>query len=194
MAYQSIPGAPGAPLWLTTNPPATIPTQPATMSSSFMLFQPVAPKAGTPGMTPGMTPGASGGGASGGGASAGTTTQPDTSQPARAGDPQGGAGMWAMMLPLFLVMVVMLFMNRGQRKKDAETRAKLKKGDKVVSQSGIVGELVEMDDRLAKVKIAPGTNVSMLISTIGPYEPVAAKADDRQLKDLKEAKATADKK
>jgi preprotein translocase subunit YajC len=166
------------------------------MSSSSMLFQPVSPKAGTPGV------GASGGGTSGGGTPSGpatSTTQPDNSVPAHdthdaSHDASAGSGMWVMMAPLFIVMVVMLFMNRGQRKKDAEIRAKLKKGDKVVSQSGIVGELVEMDDRLAKVKIAPGTNVSMLISAIGPYETVASKAEDKQLKDLKEAKAVADKK
>jgi preprotein translocase subunit YajC len=99
--------------------------------------------------------------------------------------------MWVMMAPLFIVMLVMLFMNRGQKKKEADIRAKLKKGDKVVSQSGIVGELVEMDERIAKVKIAPGTNVSMLISTIGPYEVAVTKADDKQLKDLKDAKLTA---
>jgi preprotein translocase subunit YajC len=102
--------------------------------------------------------------------------------------------MWVMMAPLFIVMVVMLFMNRGQKKKDAEIRAKLKKGDKVVSQSGLIGELVDMDERVAKVKIAPGTNVAMLISTIGPYEVATSRADDKQLKDLKEAKAVADKK
>jgi preprotein translocase subunit YajC len=92
-------------------------------------------------------------------------------------------------------MVVMLMMSRNQKKKDAEIRAKLKKGDKVVSQSGLVGELVEMDERLAKVKIAPGTNVQMLVSSLVPFEATSSsKADDKQLKDLKEAKATADKK
>ena len=49
-----------------------------------------------------------------------------------------------MMAPILVVMVVMLFMNRTQRKKDAEIRAKLKKGDKVVSQSGLIGELVDL--------------------------------------------------
>jgi preprotein translocase subunit YajC len=97
-------------------------------------------------------------------------------------------------VPLAL-MVMMLFMSRNQKKKDAETRSKLKKGDRVLSQSGLVGELVEMDDVIAKVKIAPGTNVQMLVSTLTPYEAKqAAKADDKQLKDLKDAKAVSDKK
>jgi preprotein translocase subunit YajC len=99
--------------------------------------------------------------------------------------------MWVMMAPLFIVMLVMLFMNRGQKKKEADIRAKMRKGDRVVSQSGLVGELIEMDEALAKVKIAPGTTVNMLLSTISPYEVATAKGDDKQLKDLKDAKATA---
>jgi preprotein translocase subunit YajC len=147
-----------------------------------LFFQPVGPKSGTPGI---------GGNTS----SAPGTTQQDSAPASPSHDSQAGSGsMWVMMAPLFIVMIVMLFMNRGQRKKDAEIRAKMKKGDRVVSQSGIVGELVDMDDRIAKVKIAPGTNVSMLVTTISPYEAVAARADDKQLKDLKEAKASADKK
>jgi preprotein translocase YajC subunit len=185
---------------LTKGRAATIPTEPArpfspspgepapgleltSIVSLTLFFQPVGPKAGTPGI---------GGNAANPG-SAGT--QQDSAPAAASHDPQAGSGsMWVMMAPLFIVMVVMLFMNRGQKKKDAEIRAKLKKGDRVVSHSGIVGELVEMDDRIAKVKIAPGTNVSMLISTVGPYEVAPARADDKQLKDLKEAKAAADKK
>lgn len=139
------------------------------MSFSALLLQPVGPKSGTPGISTQQE---------------GAPSAPSQQQPS-------SGSMWVMMAPLFIVMVVMLFMNRGQKKKDAEIRAKLKKGDRVVSQSGIVGELVEMDERVAKVKIAPGTNVSMLISTIGPYEVSVAKSDDKQLKDLKDAKATA---
>jgi preprotein translocase subunit YajC len=134
------------------------------------MLQPVGPKAGTPGIT----------------------VQDSTPPPAQ--QQQQGGSMWVMMAPIFVVMIVMLFMNRNQKKKDATVRASLKKGDRVVSQSGILGELVEIDDRIAKVKIGPGTNVQMLVSSIGPYEVVAAKADDKQLKDLKDAKVAADKK
>jgi preprotein translocase subunit YajC len=134
------------------------------------MLQPVGPKAGTPGIT----------------------VQDNT--PAPAQQQAGGGSMWVMMAPIFVVMIVMFFMNRNQRKKESDTRAKLKKGDRVVSQSGIIGELVELDDKVAKVKIGPGTNVQMLVSSIGPYEVAAAKADDKQLKDLRDAKVAADKK
>jgi preprotein translocase subunit YajC len=112
------------------------------------MLQPVGPKAGTPGIT----------------------VQDTTPAPAQREQQQSGGSMWVMMAPIFVVMVVMLFMNKSQKKKDADIRAKLKKGDRVISQSGLLGELVDIDDRIAKVKIGPGTNVQMLVSSIGPYE------------------------
>jgi preprotein translocase subunit YajC len=136
------------------------------------MLQPVGPKAGTPGIT----------------------VQDTTPAPAQSSGQQGGGSMWVMMAPIFVVMVVMLFMNRNQKKKDSAVRASLKKGDRVVSTSGLIGELIELDDRIAKVKIGPGTNVQMLVSSIGPYEVAIVKADDKQLKDLKDAKVAADKK
>lgn len=139
------------------------------MSFSALMLQPVGPKAGTPGIA-----------------------VPDNTPPPPQREQAGS--MWVMMAPIFVVMIVMFFMNRSQKKKEVETRSKLKKGDRVVSQSGILGELVEIGERLAEVKIAPGTKVQMLVSTISPYEPAAAKADDKQLKDLKDAKVAADKK
>jgi preprotein translocase subunit YajC len=100
-----------------------------------------------------------------------------------------------MLAPMVLVVIFMLFTSRSQRKRDEAVRAKLKKGDKVVSQSGLIGELVELDDKVAKVKIAPGTNVQMLVGSISPYDASAApQATEKDLKDLKDAKAAAEKK
>ncbi len=144
------------------------------MSFNALMLQSVGPKAGTPGTTQDSSP----------------------AQPAQSA-PGGGGSSLVMLAPIAVMMVVMLLMSRNQKKKDADIRSRLKKGDKVLSQSGLVGELVDMDDRLAKVKIAPGTNVQMLVSTLTPFEApaaAAAKGDDKQLKDLKDARAVADKK
>jgi preprotein translocase subunit YajC len=115
--------------------------------------------------------------------------------------------MSSWILPAMMMAMVgfMLFTSRNQRKREADTRAKLKRGEKIVSQSGLIGELVEMDDRVAKVKIAPGTNVQMLVASISPFEATvgttaasatssAAASTDKALQDLKDAKATAEKK
>lgn len=100
-----------------------------------------------------------------------------------------------MLLPI-LILVPFLLLSFRRQKKEQESRAKLKKGDKVVTQAGLIGELVEMDERIAKVKIAPGTTVQVLASSVGSFEatPEATKKSDKDLEDLKEAKATADKK
>lgn len=145
------------------------------MSFHALSFQAVGPKAGTP-------------------APAGAPQEAAPSQPPPAASQPGGGSTLILLMPVLILMVVMLMMGRNQKKKDAEMRAKLKKGDRIVSQSGLVGELLELDERFAKVKLAPGCTVQMLVSSIGPLEaPATAKADDK-LKDLKDAKAAADKK
>jgi preprotein translocase subunit YajC len=145
------------------------------LAYSSFLHQPVGPKAGTPGTSAPPTPDT--------GASSGAAHE----QPPNT---------WIVLAPMLLVVVFMFFTSRTQKKKEAETRAKLKKGDRVVSQSGLLGELLEITDGLAKVKIAPGTNVQMLIGSISPYDAsaAAAPASEQNLKDLKDAKAAAEKK
>ena len=69
------------------------------------------------------------------------------------GQPGGGASMWILLLLMFVVMY--FFMIRPQRKQQKELEAfqnALKKGDKVIiGNSGIFGEIVEVDDRTALV-------------------------------------------
>ncbi|MBX3190291.1 MAG: preprotein translocase subunit YajC [Labilithrix sp.] len=138
--------------------------------SSFFFFQQVQPK-GTPGVAdPGGAPPAQG---------------------AQQGPPPS---MITMLLP-FLILVPFLFLSFRRQKKEQAARSSLKKGDKVVTQAGLIGELVDLDDRIAKVKIAPGTTVQVLANAVSPFEAAAgAKKSDKDLEDLKEARAAADKK
>lgn len=137
------------------------------MSASF--FQQVAPKAGTPGVE--------------------QPSGPASGPPAQGSPPS----MLVSLLPL-LIIVPFLFMNFRRQKKEQEARGKLKRGDRVVTQAGLIGELVEVDDRIAKVKIAPGTTVQVLASAVSPFELSSEKKTEKELEDLKEAKASADKK
>jgi preprotein translocase subunit YajC len=148
--------------------------------STYFALQAVGPKAGAPGTV------------------APSTTQ-DASSSSSSAQQSSPQSTLILLAPMVVVVAFMLFTGRNQRKREAETRSKLKKGERVVSTSGLVGELVDMDDNLAKVKIAPGTNVQMLISSISPFvAPTATTASqDKTLKDLKDAKsasATAEKK
>lgn len=144
------------------------------MSSYF--FQNVQPKQGTPGVAEPSAPPA-------GGSNAGQAPP---------------SSMITMLLP-FLILVPFLFMSFRRQKKEQEARKNLKRGDKVVTQAGLIGELVDMDERVAKVKIAPGTTVQVLASSLSSFDTSPASAEksaktDKDLADLKEAKATADKK
>jgi preprotein translocase subunit YajC len=139
---------------------------------SLYFFQNVQPKQGT----------------------AGTTQESAPASGAPAPQGPGGGGMLTMLLP-FLILIPFLFMSFRRQKKEQQQRKNLKKGDKVVTQAGLIGELVEMDERIAKVKIAPGTTVQVLANAISSFEPsAAASKTDKDLADLREAKATADKK
>ena len=116
------------------------------------------------------------------------------SQPAPQQQQSPGGSPYISLLML-LAFAPLLFVMFRRNKKEADARAKLKKGDKVVSHSGLVGELVDMDERFAKVKLGPGNTVTMLANSLQPLESAAApKADDKDLKDLKDAKAVAEKK
>jgi preprotein translocase subunit YajC len=137
------------------------------MSSSF--FQNVQPKAGTPGVE-----------------------QP--SGPTGGAPPQGAPPSMVTMLLPFLILVPFLYMSVRRQKKEQQARAHLKKGDRVVTQAGLIGELVELEERIAKVKIAPGTTVQVLSSSVSAFDAAEGKKTDKELSDLKEAKAAAEKK
>ena len=140
------------------------------LSNELLLAQNVQPKTGTPGVA--QDPAAPSGGG----------------QPAAGGSPIAGFMPILMMLVIFVPFF--LLMSRRQ-KKERVARESLKKGDRVMTNAGLVGELMEMDDALAKVKIAPGVTVQIVANTVTPFVSPTEKA---AAKELKEAKAVSDKK
>ncbi len=85
------------------------------------------------------------------------------SHPASGGGLAGIAPMLLMVVPLVLLMV---FTNRSQAKKQGKVIASLQKGDKVILSGGLMGKLVEVGDRVAKVELAPGMKIDVLKSGI----------------------------
>ena len=81
--------------------------------------------------------------------------------PAPQAQPGGGASMWILLLLMFVVMY--FFMIRPQRKQQKELEAfqnSLKRGDKVIiGNSGIFGEIVEVNDRTALVRVDGDTKL-----------------------------------
>jgi preprotein translocase subunit YajC len=68
-----------------------------------------------------------------------------------------------LILPLFFLLI---WSSKSQQKKQAAAIAGLQKGDRVVLSSGLIGRLVEIGDRTAKVEIASGVKVEVLRSGI----------------------------
>jgi preprotein translocase subunit YajC len=94
-----------------------------------------------------------------------------------------------MLLPIVLIFMTM----RGQTKKQKQIEANLKTGDTVIAQSGLIGKIVEMNERTVRLEIAPGVNVRMLKSAIqgidgGDTKPESKDAGKDAGKDAKEAK------
>jgi preprotein translocase subunit YajC len=85
-----------------------------------------------------------------------------------------------MLFPLLLlvpVLLLMFFSSRSQQKKQAAALSSLKKGDRVLTQGGFAGKLVEIGDRFAKVELAPGMKVDVLKSSLlGKDSPETAAA------------------
>lgn len=86
---------------------------------------------------------------------------------AMAGQPGGegpsGVGTTMMLFLFIAIMYVMIF--RPQMRKDKERKAMLetmKKGDKVLLAGGIIGQIVQMDGKVVKVKIADNTRVDVV--------------------------------
>jgi preprotein translocase subunit YajC len=72
-----------------------------------------------------------------------------------------------VMLLMFVPLILFLFwQSRSQQKKQEAAISALKKGDRVVTQSGLIGKLLEVDTRYAKIELAPGVKVQVLRSSL----------------------------
>jgi len=108
--------------------------------------------------------------------------------------PGGAPPMSGMTTILFMLMPVLLivFTMRNQSKKQKAIEQNLKTGDTVVTQAGLIGKIIEMNERTVRLEIAPGVNVRLLKTAIQGIDPgdtkVDPKADSKDSKDSKDAK------
>jgi preprotein translocase subunit YajC len=83
--------------------------------------------------------------------------------PAR-GTEGGLGGMLPMLIMVVPLILLMVFTSRSNSKKQKKMLDSLQKGDRVITQGGLVGKLLEVGDRYAKVELAPGMKVEFLKS------------------------------
>jgi len=84
---------------------------------------------------------------------------------------QGGGFLatWGMLIPLFLIMYLLLIRPQRKRQKEHEKLlTELKRGDKIVTNSGMFGTVFAIDDEKNKVvvKITDEIKVEFLKSSI----------------------------
>lgn len=91
------------------------------------------------------------------------------------GDPSAGGGggsflaTWGMLIPLFLIMYLLLIRPQRKRQKEHERLlTELKKGDKVVTNSGFFGTIFAINEEknMVVLKLNEDTKVEILKSSI----------------------------
>ena len=75
-------------------------------------------------------------------------------------------GSLPLLITIVPLVLLMIFTSRSQSKKQKKVMESLQKGDRVILTGGLVGKLVDLGDRLAKVELAPGMKVEVLKSGI----------------------------
>jgi preprotein translocase subunit YajC len=115
------------------------------------------------------------------------------------GQAQGAPSPFVMVAMFAAMFGVMYFIViRPQQKQEQAKkamRAGLVKGDEVVTQSGMIGKIFSITDRIVTLEVASGVKVRMLKDAIqGKYNPAAetsaAKADAKDAKaDAKDSKS-----
>lgn len=105
--------------------------------------------------------------------------------PAFAAEAAGQQNAFTAFLPLILIFVVFYFLLiRPQQKKLKEHKnmlGALRRGDRIVTNGGIIGLVTKVEDRELIVEIADGVRVhvarDMVANVVSKTEPVAEKAD-----------------
>ncbi len=94
------------------------------------------------------------------------TAQAPAPAPPASSDPTGLGPLLPMLLMIAPLFLLMWWMSRSQQKRQEKSLAELKKGDRVLTQSGLVGKLLEVGDRYAKVEVAAGVKVEVLRTSL----------------------------
>lgn len=107
---------------------------------------------------------------------------PSGTDPGAGGAPPSlGGGLLPILIMVVPLLLLLFFTSRSQQKKQAAVIANLKKGDRVLLQSGIVGRFVEIKDRYAIIDLGSGVKIEVLKSAIaGQDTPEAAASVEKK--------------
>jgi preprotein translocase subunit YajC len=87
--------------------------------------------------------------------------------------PEGGS-LLQMVVPLAMVFAIFYFIvivpNKKQQKKVQEFLEGLKVNDKVITTSGIFGQVMRLDEQSVQLQIADKVNIKVSKAAIGGYQ------------------------
>jgi preprotein translocase subunit YajC len=87
--------------------------------------------------------------------------------------PEGGS-LLQMIVPLAMVFAIFYFIvivpNKRQQKKVQEFLDGLKVNDKVITTSGIFGQVMRLDEQSVQLQIADKVNIKVSKAAIGGYQ------------------------
>jgi preprotein translocase subunit YajC len=90
------------------------------------------------------------------------------------GAPASGPGLMPMLLPVVLIVVFYFVLIRPQSKRQKEHAAMVsavEAGAEVVTNGGIIGKVVELNDQFLTVEIAPDVKVKVQRQAIAQVLP-----------------------
>ncbi|PNS02159.1 membrane protein [Petrotoga miotherma DSM 10691] len=98
---------------------------------------------------------------------AGATDAGNTVEQAQTAPTGGGFGGLLFFLIIIILMWVLLFLpQRRQEKKHKEMISALKKGDKIVTSSGIIGKIISITNERIRISTADKTEIDITKNAI----------------------------
>ena len=111
------------------------------------------------------------------------------SSPAAPAASSSSGSMMQLAFPILIFVAFYFFLIRPQQRKAKDLDSKLKKGDRVFTNSGLIGKVITLGDKRATLEIAPNVRVEVLRSAIGGLdEGDDAKSKDEKIEKVAEAK------
>jgi preprotein translocase subunit YajC len=87
--------------------------------------------------------------------------------------PEGGS-LLQMLVPLAMVFAIFYFIvivpNKKQQKKVQDFLDNLKVNDKIITTSGIFGQVMRLDEQSVQLQIADKVNIKVSRAAIGGYQ------------------------
>lgn len=85
--------------------------------------------------------------------------------------PDGSPSVWVQLVPFLLILGIFYFVilmpMRRRQKKVAEFQSGLKAGDRVVTTSGIYGQIAKVNDATVQLQVAPNVRIEVAKAAVG---------------------------